>query len=191
MELPSCDDLKAKIAKEVKDTDHVRRLENLKSSLKLASGTLMKNNKKSHEKKIRLYDRKAKVRTFEKGDLVYLYNPAMKPGLCRKFHKPWTGPYKITAKLSELNYEIVCLTDKKFVVHVNRLKRSYNEDAWRQTGKTSDRLRERKVKGEEEAGDEEEVRIKSTRIQKHACQGLEPNIDLLPTLDWPPLTTDD
>ena len=36
MELPSCDDLKAKIAKEVKDADHIRRLENLKSSLTLA-----------------------------------------------------------------------------------------------------------------------------------------------------------
>jgi transposase InsO family protein len=36
MELPSGDDFKAKIAKEVKDKDHVRRLENLKSSLKLA-----------------------------------------------------------------------------------------------------------------------------------------------------------
>ena len=89
-----------------RSTQHVRRLENLKSSLKLAYDTVKKNNIKSHEKNKRLYDRKAKVRIFEKGDLVYLYNPAMKPGLCRKFHKPWTGPYKITAKLSDLNYEI-------------------------------------------------------------------------------------
>jgi hypothetical protein len=54
---------------------------------------------------------------------------------------------------------------------VNRLKRSYNEDAWkpRQTGKTFDRRTERKVKGEEEEAVEyKEVRIKSTRIPK-AC----------------------
>jgi hypothetical protein len=57
---------------------------------------------------------------------------------------------------------------------VNRLKRSYNEDAWRlkQTGKTSDRLRERKEKGEEEEpGDEEEMRIKSTHISKACMSG--------------------
>ena len=44
--------------------------------------------------------------------LVYLYNPAMKSGLARKFYLPWTGPYKITKRNSQLNNEIVSQSDK-------------------------------------------------------------------------------
>jgi hypothetical protein len=93
---------------------------------------LVKNNKKSHLNNKRLSDRKAKIRSFVKGELVYLYNPARKPGKCRKFHKPWTDPFKVTVKLSELNYEIVSMAGKKFLVHINRLKKAYDEDMWKQ-----------------------------------------------------------
>jgi len=63
--------------------------------------------------------------------LVYLYNPAKKPGLTRKFHKPWTGPFKIVKKISDLNYRIVDQNGKLQVVHVNRLKRAYNTEVWK------------------------------------------------------------
>jgi len=47
-----------------------------------------------------------------------------------KFNNRWTGPYKINRKISDLNYEIIKLTNEinntedegKFIVHVNRLK---------------------------------------------------------------------
>jgi len=55
-----------------------------------------------------------------------LYNPAIKPGLSRKFSKPWTGPYKVTVKISDLNYEIVDQKGRKQVVHINRLKRAHD-----------------------------------------------------------------
>jgi hypothetical protein len=42
-------------------------------------------NKKSYLNNKFWYDRKAKQRKFEVNDFVYLYNPAMKPGLSRKF----------------------------------------------------------------------------------------------------------
>jgi hypothetical protein len=72
MILPSSDDLKAKLSEEVKDYDHARRLENLKFSLKKACQFVKKNNRKSHLNNKRLYDRKANLRSFEIGDLVYL-----------------------------------------------------------------------------------------------------------------------
>jgi hypothetical protein len=53
------------------------------------------------------YDRKAKERHFKVDDLVFQYNPSVKPGLTKKFSRPWTGPYRITKRLSELNYEIL------------------------------------------------------------------------------------
>jgi hypothetical protein len=128
MVLPSSDDLRAKLSKEVKD-GQARRLEMLKTNLE-RSYKLVKKNKKSHLNNKRLYERKAKTRSFVR-ELVYSDNPSRKPGKCRKFHKPWTCPFKITAKLSELNYEIVSMTGKKLVVHINRLKKAYNEDTWK------------------------------------------------------------
>jgi hypothetical protein len=104
MTLPNHANLKAKVTEE--SPDRKQRLESLKSSLKLAYDAVAKANRASHRNNKRLYDRKAKVRHFKVDDLVYLYNPSVKPGLTKKFSRPWTGPYRITKRLSELNYEI-------------------------------------------------------------------------------------
>ena len=120
MPLPSTENLNAKASRE--NSDHHKRLQNLKASLKSAYKMVKRANRKSHLNNKRLRDRKAKLRKFELGDLVYLYCPAMKPGLSRKFRKPWSGPFKITTKISDLNYEIVGHNGKKQTVHVNRLK---------------------------------------------------------------------
>jgi hypothetical protein len=84
-------------------------------------------NYKTSRQKI---DRKAKVRRFKVDDLVYLYNPSVKLGLTKKFSRPWTGSYRITKRLSELNYEILGQNNKKQVVHINRLK-SCNLSSWK------------------------------------------------------------
>ena len=97
--LPNYSDLKAKISKQ--DPSHVQRLEKLRSSLKLAYKAVAQNNRNSHLNNKRLYDRKGKLRSFEVGELVYLYVPALKPGLSRTFHRFWTGPCKVTANLSD------------------------------------------------------------------------------------------
>lgn len=38
---------------------------------------------------------------YKKGELVWLFNPAIKKGYAKKFHKPWSGPYRICNKLSQ------------------------------------------------------------------------------------------
>jgi hypothetical protein len=62
MVLPGNENLKAKISLE--NPDHKRRLQNLKSSLKLAYKAVARANRNSHDK---LYDRKATARRFEAG----------------------------------------------------------------------------------------------------------------------------
>jgi len=79
-------------------------------------------SRKSRERNKKHYDRRAKSRSFANGEYVYLHNPARKPGLSRKFHKYWVGPYKVTSKISELNYEILGKNDRRQVVHISRLK---------------------------------------------------------------------
>jgi len=66
MVLPNSNDLKAKVLKG--NSDHNSRLENLKSSLRLACKLVKKANKNSHLKNKRLYDTKAKLRSLQIGD---------------------------------------------------------------------------------------------------------------------------
>ena len=88
---------------------------------------------------------------------MYLYSPAMKPGLSRKFNKPWSGPHKITRVVIHLNFEIVDQNNKKQTVHVNRLKPAYDSEAWKPKTerKTVEKLRKKpNLRSEEEEEDE-------------------------------------
>jgi hypothetical protein len=127
MVLPTFQDLRAKVSTELRGTQHERRLNNLKDSLRRAYQGVRKNNRKSHQVNKGYYDRKAKLRKFAVGDVAYLYSPALKPGQYQKFKKPWTGPYKVVATLSDLNYTIVNQQGKESVIRVNRLKMAYSQ----------------------------------------------------------------
>ena len=94
MPLPNNANLKAWVSRE--NPHHHQRLQNLRASRNAAYKCVNKPNKKAHQNNKRLYDRRAKLRKFKVGDLVYLYSLAMNPGLSRKFNKPWSGPHKIT-----------------------------------------------------------------------------------------------
>jgi len=96
----------------------------MKANLKLAYKLVAKANRKLHQNNKRPYDRRAKVRNFKENNLVYLYNPAKKPGLTWKFHKPWAGPFKVIKKISDLNYKIVDQNNKQQVVRVDHMKRA-------------------------------------------------------------------
>jgi hypothetical protein len=80
-----------------------------------------------------MVDQRAKTRSFEVADFVYLFNKARKPGLSKTFHRVWTGPFQITARISDLNYEIIGENGRKQVVHINRLKPAHG--SYTQTSK--------------------------------------------------------
>jgi hypothetical protein len=107
MVLPTSQGLKATLTAEVRETDYVHRLEKLKSTLQTAYKIVRENNRKSHDTNKRYYDQKSKERQFRPGEIVYFFNPARKPGQISKFFFAWQGPYKVTARLSKLNYRVV------------------------------------------------------------------------------------
>ena len=72
MTVANSDNLKTRVPKG--SPEQCRRLETIKTWLKLAYKQVDEANKKN---KI-LYDRKAKIQAFEVANLVYLYNPAKK-----------------------------------------------------------------------------------------------------------------
>ena len=92
-----------------------------------------------------------------------MYNPARKPGKCFKFHKFWAGPFKISAKLSDLNYEIISMNHKKQVVHVNRLKKAYDPEIWKpkQEPEAPKKRRNKRPTRSENQEEEENIRIGS------------------------------
>jgi hypothetical protein len=97
-------------------------IESLMASLRQAYRAVGKANRRSHVTNKKLYDKSAKHRSFEVGTYVYLLNPARKQGLSKGFFAVWSCPFRVTAKLSDLNYEILGRNGRKFVVHLNRLK---------------------------------------------------------------------
>jgi hypothetical protein len=80
MILPTSHDLRVKLTPDVRETEYAQRLEHLKSTLKSACKTVRENSHKSHATNKRYYDRRAKEKTFQIGDIVYLHNPTRKPG---------------------------------------------------------------------------------------------------------------
>ena len=128
--LPKEGDIKAKISHDIQDVGQVKRLENLKSSLKKAYKEVRLNNQKAHQKNKAYYDKKAKERKFEVKDKVYLFCPAWKPGRCQKFRSFWQGPFMVVQNLSDLSYKIVNKQRKEFVVHINLLKKSCDQTPW-------------------------------------------------------------
>jgi hypothetical protein len=106
MVLPTSQNLRAKLTPDVRETEYAARLEKLNSTLRTAYILVRENSHKAHATNKRYYDQKARERSFEPGDIVYLFSPAKKSGQNSKFWTPWAGSYKVVASLSKLNYRI-------------------------------------------------------------------------------------
>ncbi|UYV84941.1 hypothetical protein LAZ67_X004064, partial [Cordylochernes scorpioides] len=78
------------------------------------------------------YDSRHKPVYYDVGDLVWVFTPVRKVGLSEKLLKKYFGPYRITKKLSDVNYEVTTVDESrrkakyKDVVHVLRMK-PYND----------------------------------------------------------------
>ncbi|UYV66976.1 hypothetical protein LAZ67_4003508, partial [Cordylochernes scorpioides] len=83
---------------------------------------------RGQEKDRKYYDRKHRPVDYKVGDLVWLFIPVRKVGLSEKLIKKYFGPYRITRKLSPVNYEIEAISDfpkrrkTRDTVHVLRMK---------------------------------------------------------------------
>jgi len=66
-------------------------------------------------------DQDANIRTFKIGDKVLLKDETLRRGRSKKLEAPWIGLYRVTKKLSNVNYKIQ-IKRKTICVHANRLK---------------------------------------------------------------------
>jgi len=129
----------------------------LKSSLLKAYKEVRLNNQRAHQKNKAYYDKKAKERKLEVHDKVYLFCPARKPGRCHKFRSFWQGPFIVVQKLCDLNYKTVEKKGKEFVVHINRLKKSYDQTPWNFENAHLPRQKTRQLETEETLDENAEI----------------------------------
>lgn len=94
----------------------------LRERLENAYEVAVKHSTKSAESRALIHNKKKTLRKFEVGDWVYLFDPAVKPGVSKKYLRPWRGPYRITKRMSDVLYQIEDGSGKLTIIHLNRLK---------------------------------------------------------------------
>ena len=79
----------------------------------------------AHKRRKDYYDRRTCGSRFFPNSLVWLWSPVVEKGVAPKFHEPWTGPYKVIKRLSDITYEIHDeAKNKTKIVHFDRLKKA-------------------------------------------------------------------
>jgi hypothetical protein len=105
MVTPANENLRPKIPKPTQNPEEL--IESLKTSLRQTHRAVAKTNRRSHVTNKKLYDKRAKHRSFEVGSYVYIFNLARKQVLSKNFFSIWSGPIRVTANISDLNYQIL------------------------------------------------------------------------------------
>ena len=80
------------------------------------------NLKKAANYRKKQYDVHAVKKQFVEGQLIWLYDPIRKLGVCQKFVSKWKGPFLVTKRIDDLNY-FIKKSAKQLpkIVHVDRL----------------------------------------------------------------------
>ena len=80
----------------------------------------------------RSYDLRKNFKSYSIGDSVFLFDPARRKGTSSKLHSPWSGPFLVVSKVTDLIYKIQKHPKAvKKCVHHDRLKPSFIQlDSW-------------------------------------------------------------
>ena len=76
----------------------------LQRSLETAYQQIRKQMDFKIDRQKEIYNRRVHGNPFESEELIWLYSQPTRRGQCRKLHQPWSGPYKIIHKLSDVTY---------------------------------------------------------------------------------------
>jgi hypothetical protein len=102
--------------------DHIRVLA---ERLWEAYEVVMEHNKIGREKQ-KIQYKNNKLVTFAEGEYVYLKEMSVGVGKTKTFRDRWRGPFLITNRLSDWNYQIQLQPGKRVVVNINCMKRCHN-----------------------------------------------------------------
>ena len=83
------------------------------------------------QQRMKLYnDQHAKDHSFRVGHKVWIYNPAVKPGLSKKLCYLWHGPFRLIEQITPVSFKVVNIQGKlqKGSIHVNCMKQYFTYD---------------------------------------------------------------
>lgn len=105
-------------------TEPYVHLDALKAQLRLAEEVARETLSSQRAEMERTYNKRQHGEALKVGDVVLLENPVVPTDGCRKFLRPYKGPYQIVRKpINFVNYVIRDRAGKEQTVHFNRLKR--------------------------------------------------------------------
>jgi hypothetical protein len=127
--MPNMEDLTARMEVPEKEPEGQDRLsshiEILAERLGEAFNVVRRQNKIGRARQKIQYDKNTKLVTFSEGDYIYLKEMTAGVGKSKKFRTRWRGPYLITKRFSDLNYQIQIKPRKYSTVNVNRMKKCH------------------------------------------------------------------
>ena len=97
------------------------------TQVQLAREMATEHIQKAQVKMKHYYDQHSRDHPFEVGHKVWIYNPAVKPGLTKKLSCLWHGPYRLMDQVSPVSFKVSDVKGKllKGTVHVSRMKQLY------------------------------------------------------------------
>ena len=140
----------------------------LQQQLRQAYTAVREHSLAEQARQKRLYDKSVYGPKYEVGDEVWLHCPAVPRGRCKKFHRPWQGPFTVVKVIDNFVYRIQNNTTprKRLVVHYNHLKPYHpplNTDVY---GPDSSKIHS--STNQEQQEPEVEMAIDHTALQNHS-----------------------
>ena len=96
----------------------------LESTLTEAYEKVRANTTRQLDHQAELYNEKVHGKPYEVGSHVWVLFPQMPRGKSKKLYRPWSGPFVVVKRLSNVTYRVQDCSNrrKRMVVHFNRLK---------------------------------------------------------------------
>ena len=96
----------------------------LQTRLRTAFDLVREHASTNHQRQKAFYDQKVHGKPYMPGDLVWFYSSVPQKGSSRKLYHPWTGPFKVVKRISDVTYRIQQLQGKRKrkIVHFDHLK---------------------------------------------------------------------
>jgi hypothetical protein len=124
MRMPNMEDLLARMEVPEGQDKVGSHIKILMERLDEAFDVVQRQNKIGREKQKFHYDKNTKLVTFSEGDYIYLKEMTVGVGKSKKF-RIRRGPYFITRRFSDLNYQVQIKPGKYMTVNVNRMKKCH------------------------------------------------------------------
>ncbi|KAM9959529.1 hypothetical protein ACTFIR_000607 [Dictyostelium discoideum] len=103
--------------------------QSIQNNVKRARWFANQKLEKAKENQEKYYNKDRVITQITEGDYVYLHTPYVSNGsdVPKKFYRPWTGPFKVVKKLSDVNFELELGSSLAHrIINVNRLKKVVN-----------------------------------------------------------------